>query len=442
MPYPALAIQQPDMGRTLMQAEAIKGARTKNRLMQAEGERNQEIADVRNQLLGTTSSQDALTPAGPTMEAAGRVGQPEGIDFNGPAFRQYMSLDPEGAEQLLDMTAKLDDRQKTVLDEQVQETAKMLLWVEQQPDKNAAWQQVRAQADKMGLDMSDDPEQYDPAHVQREIMQALSVNEILEQQTAGATNDTRNFEYAENNPGFAAYQQNLRRSSATQVNVGPQGIDYGDPPKDMVWKRDQGSGEIVIGETGAPIAIPIEGGPVATGAAAAEEAAATAAQQRQKYADVVVDDIGRALEMVEASTIPITGIGAWTSIVPGTPSHDVAKILDTVRASVGFERLQQMRDASPTGGALGQVSERENTLLQASLGSLEQSQSKEQFVRNLQRVRDLYLDTIHGAGNWSFNSDGELSLKQATSSGDVAKPDFLTDRVWDAMTAEQRELFR
>ena len=73
-------------------------------------------------------------------------------------------------------------------------------------------------------------------------------------------------------------------------------------------------------------------------------------------------------------------------------------LLDTVEANIGFDKLQQMRAASPTGGALGQVSERENKLLQATYGSLSQSQSEEQFKRNLRRLRETYLDTIHGEG--------------------------------------------
>ena len=46
-----------------------------------------------------------------------------------------------------------------------------------------------------------------------------------------------------------------------------------------------------------------------------------------------------------------------------------------------------MRDNSPTGGALGQVSEWELVLLQSVLGSLEQAQTKEQFVYNLDRLQ-------------------------------------------------------
>ena len=43
-----------------------------------------------------------------------------------------------------------------------------------------------------------------------------------------------------------------------------------------------------------------------------------------------------------------------------------------------------MRDASPTGGALGQVSERELGFLQSVFGSLDQSQSAEELAYNIQ----------------------------------------------------------
>jgi hypothetical protein len=48
-----------------------------------------------------------------------------------------------------------------------------------------------------------------------------------------------------------------------------------------------------------------------------------------------------------------------------------------------------MRENSPTGGALGQVSDIENRLLQATLGSLEQAQSLPQFVQNLQQLKQI-----------------------------------------------------
>ena len=58
-----------------------------------------------------------------------------------------------------------------------------------------------------------------------------------------------------------------------------------------------------------------------------------------------------------------------------------------------------MREASPTGGALGQVSEMENRLLQSVLGSLDQELSEEEFRYNLRRLKDTFLDIVHGPGN-------------------------------------------
>ena len=91
---------------------------------------------------------------------------------------------------------------------------------------------------------------------------------------------------------------------------------------------------------------------------------------------------------------PFDNVSGWTgsllSSVPGTPAHDTLNSINTIEAAVGFDRLQKMRDDSPTGGALGQVTERELALLSQSLGSLKQSSSRAQFVDNLNAVEQHY----------------------------------------------------
>lgn len=76
-------------------------------------------------------------------------------------------------------------------------------------------------------------------------------------------------------------------------------------------------------------------------------------------------------------------VGTATEKIPGSPARDLRAVIDTIRANIGFEELNAMRQASPTGGALGQVSERELGYLQAVLSNLEQSQSPEQLKSNL-----------------------------------------------------------
>ena len=64
-----------------------------------------------------------------------------------------------------------------------------------------------------------------------------------------------------------------------------------------------------------------------------------------------------------------------------------------------------MREASPTGGALGQVSNQELTTLQSVLGNLSFSQSQDQLLRNLERLRDIYSDILTKASAYPNAED-------------------------------------
>lgn len=80
--------------------------------------------------------------------------------------------------------------------------------------------------------------------------------------------------------------------------------------------------------------------------------------QAQTSANIVVQDIDRALDLAKNATIPVAGaggLGNLASKVPGTNAFDVARLLDTVKANASFDRLQAMRNASPTGGEIGRA---------------------------------------------------------------------------------------
>lgn len=62
--------------------------------------------------------------------------------------------------------------------------------------------------------------------------------------------------------------------------------------------------------------------------------------------------------------------------------------LDTLKSNIAFGELTAMREASKTGGALGQVSDREGQLLQSALGALSITQSPENFKLQLEKVKD------------------------------------------------------
>jgi len=116
-------------------------------------------------------------------------------------------------------------------------------------------------------------------------------------------------------------------------------------------------------------------------------------------ADVVMSTIDEALDLVGFGT---TGpLGQVQSKIGGTTAFDLDKKIDTIKANVGFQQLQSMRDASPTGGALGQVSEREINFLQATIASFDIGQSEEQLRDNLNRAKTHY-------ENWKKTLQGEM----------------------------------
>ena len=76
--------------------------------------------------------------------------------------------------------------------------------------------------------------------------------------------------------------------------------------------------------------------------------------------------------------LPETALGMMSQ-----GSANALALLNTLIARGGFAELQTMRDASPTGGALGQISDRENTLLQNAAATLVRSQDEASFRENL-----------------------------------------------------------
>lgn len=85
-----------------------------------------------------------------------------------------------------------------------------------------------------------------------------------------------------------------------------------------------------------------------------------------------------------------TGLGgALLQYIPASTANSLKNTLETIKANIGFDALQQMRDNSPTGGALGQVSEKENTLLQSVLGNISLEQKQEDLIANLLQIKDI-----------------------------------------------------
>ena len=95
--------------------------------------------------------------------------------------------------------------------------------------------------------------------------------------------------------------------------------------------------------------------------------------------------------LANAKKFSTTGaVGAGMRHIPGSDAYNLGAQVDAIKSHIGFDTLADMRRASPTGGALGQVSDMENKLLAAAYGSLDPNQSPAELQKNLMEVRKHY----------------------------------------------------
>lgn len=189
------------------------------------------------------------------------------------------------------------------------------------------------------------------------------------------------------------------------ADVGPNQAgmvrQFGKPPAGYRWKQD-----------GSLEAIP--GGPTDIKAGAEGVKAEQRRLAAEGSAGNVLSAVSDAKSLVGLNT---AGVGSALASIPGTDARDLSAKLETVKANLGFDRLQQMRDMSPTGGALGAVAVQELNALQSTVASLDQGQSRGELTKSLNKIEKHYNNWLRavngqqpkapaqpgsmGSGSWS-----------------------------------------
>lgn len=94
----------------------------------------------------------------------------------------------------------------------------------------------------------------------------------------------------------------------------------------------------------------------------------------------------RAFKIIDENWLATGTPGAVSGVIPGSAAANLRKVLEPIQANIGFDRLQQMRDQSKTGGALGSIAVRELEFLQAVQGSLDITQSPQTLKENIAAI--------------------------------------------------------
>jgi len=95
----------------------------------------------------------------------------------------------------------------------------------------------------------------------------------------------------------------------------------------------------------------------------------------------------KATELVKHKGLPgITGFQGYFPSIRGSDASNAEALLSSLKAQVGFDALQTMREMSKTGGALGSVSDAEGKRLESAIVALDTIQDPVQFKIQLGRI--------------------------------------------------------
>lgn len=223
-------------------------------------------------------------------------------------------------------------------------------------------------------------------------------------------------------PGYIEGQEQMRARGAPQVNVNlPGGGEnpYAGLPDGTIIEGPPGTANLTGGQywavrNGRPVIESAEGGAAAGDAADLERKEAGRRASIARASQTVMREAGRGLELMEhivgwgdqgkESGVEIGGnevLGANARIalskIAGTAEWQWVKNLESARSNIGLDRLQEMRDNSPTGGALGQVPFQQQQRLEQVLGAFEIGMPQKAMEENLHYLQNAYMDITFGS---------------------------------------------
>tara|TARA_B100000768_G_scaffold41788_1_gene40689 strand:- start:1896 stop:3290 length:1395 start_codon:yes stop_codon:yes gene_type:complete len=136
------------------------------------------------------------------------------------------------------------------------------------------------------------------------------------------------------------------------------------------------------------------------------------------------DTVSRVIENARTLLQNATNAG-WGGLLeklPDSSQKALAEYLQTLRGNVGFAKLQEMRNNSPTGGALGNVSDTEISLLQSVLGSLDQKNSAAMLLETFDTIIRTSERSLNAMDNKIANQDFYYKYEGQSTAPTNAQP--------------------
>ena len=317
--------------------------------------------------------------------------------------QDLFARDPQVGMQVQNYIGALNEREREAWKQKHEASLKELAFVQSLPEdqRPMAYAQIAPRVNqRWGQEVL--PPQYDPMAVGSLVAQGMEISDILAKSGSGPASVQEYQFFDQLSPEEKKRFMSLKRADQIVDIAGvphvrtPQGfVPLSTPEAEIGAVVDEASAKTLATERARN--------------QAEEEANAPKLKMRAQQQIAAIDNtfeaIDKALKEVDWSTAG--PIGSTAARVPGTDAYNLAQTVLTIKANIGFDRLQQMRESSPTGGALGQVSNQELDALQATIASLDQSQTPGQLRANLKKIREHYQKWKDTIQKWKVSKASE-----------------------------------
>jgi len=230
------------------------------------------------------------------------------------------------------------------------------------------------------------------------------VQKSMFQQTKPKTIDTMLAEKIQNGEMTIEDALKMKQQQVGIINIDPAGNanQIGTAPKGSIVTRPNsgpGGNKAPSGYRYTPDGNleMIPGGPADTKSQMEKQRQDQALASLNQDAQMTIAKIDSTLGKINGMTAG--GTGQATSGIPFlgqlTGATDLTADLDSIASSLGLNKLMEMKNNSKAGASgMGQLSDREMTLLTSAIASIKQSQNPEQLKRKLLEIKNHYQNII------------------------------------------------
>lgn len=146
--------------------------------------------------------------------------------------------------------------------------------------------------------------------------------------------------------------------------------------------------------------------------------ALTALESLESDTKRVEAEINEAIKLAGPMT---TGFASYLKAFP-TEARKLEGLIKSIGSTIGFDALTDMRQNSPTGGALGNVSDYENKALQARIATLDQGMREGDLKEALTKVKEARREALVRTRNAFERDAGLYGFQPAARDASPAAP--------------------